>query len=177
MFTRSTAVTAAVAAAVGLATTGITYASAASESIQPDPATYQQVPATYQSDPATYQQVPASSPVQAPFGGDSGRGGEGREFHEGGRIQINERTYSAYPGGCITVISGLGATTFNIRNDTRKTVEFFSGAVCDNGAPVALVGPHSQSSGINVPPTEGIYIEDGVVGSFRVIEQHHGDWF
>ncbi|MCX5356788.1 hypothetical protein [Streptomyces mirabilis] len=173
MMTRSHAVTAAVAVAAALAATGITYASAASQ--------------------------PAQA-VHAPFGGSSsgneskgnegrnnegrnnegrneGRGNEGREFHEEGRIQINERSYSARPGDCITVVSGLGAKTLNIRNDSRKTVEVFRGAVCDNGAPVATVGPHSQSDGVHVDCVDGIHVDDGVVGSFRVIRDRddHGD--
>ncbi|MER5699890.1 hypothetical protein ACFY1B_49470 [Streptomyces mirabilis] len=173
MMTRSHAVTAAVAAVAALAATGITYASAASQ--------------------------PAQA-VHAPFGGSSsgneskgnegrgnegrgnegrneGRGNEGREFHEEGRIQINERSYSARPGDCITVVSGLGAKTLNIRNDSRKTVEVFRGAVCDNGAPVATVGPHSQSDGVHVGCVDGIHVDDGVVGSFRVIRDRddHGD--
>ncbi|MET8564063.1 hypothetical protein ABZV75_27135 [Streptomyces flaveolus] len=172
---RSTLVTAAVAAAAALAATGITYASAA-----PAPAAAQIAPATV---------------AAAPFGGsgkgnegkgNEGRGNEGRDnegrdnedhdFDEG-RIHINERSYSTRPGDCITVVSGLGAKTLNIRNDSRKTVEVFRGAVCDNGAPVATVGPHSQSDGVHVDCVDGIHVEDGVVGSFRVIKRHdeHGD--
>ncbi|WP_405883743.1 hypothetical protein OG762_37450 [Streptomyces sp. NBC_01136] len=191
MMTRSTAVTAAVAAAAALAATGITYASAASEPLQAAPAVRQAAPAVGQEAPA-----------QAPFGGsDTGRGNqskgneskgnEGREGNEGneenegnegnerkgheGRIHINERSYSSRPGDCITVVSGLGAKSLNIHNDTRKTVEVFRGAVCDNGAPIALVGPHSSSDGVRPEHTEGIHVEDGVVGSFRVIDRHEGD--
>ncbi|MFE7995035.1 hypothetical protein, partial [Streptomyces shenzhenensis] len=141
LMTRSTAVTAGIAAAAALTATGITYASASS------------VPA--QAAPAALQAAPA--PAQAPFGGNVGKGnkeeneekgekgeneenegreGKGKRFEEG-RIHINERTYSSHPDGCITVVSGLGAKTLNIRNDSRKTVEVFRGAVCDNGAPIA----------------------------------------
>ncbi|RZB16472.1 hypothetical protein StrepF001_27775 [Streptomyces sp. F001] len=161
--TRSTAVTAAAVAAAALAATGITYASA--------------------SEPAL-QQV---APVQAPLGGDSGKDdkddkdddkddkdhGRGDKNYDKGEIQINERSYNAHEGDCITVVSGLGAKTLNIRNDTRKRIEVFSGAVCDNGAPVAVVGPHSQSDGVDPRRTEGIHVKDGVVGSFRVIDDHH----
>ncbi|MEV0415456.1 hypothetical protein AB0I68_32940 [Streptomyces sp. NPDC050448] len=165
MITRSTAVTASIAAAAALAAMGITYASAAS---QPE-----------HSAPVVQQAAAA----QAPFGGDSGKGNgnkgdEGRERHEG-RIKINERSFSSHPGDCITVISGLGAKTLNVRNDTRSTVEVFAGAVCDNGSPIATVGPHSQSDGVNPGHHEkdGIEVENGVVGSFRVIERHEGkDW-
>ncbi|WP_189820554.1 hypothetical protein, partial [Streptomyces olivaceoviridis] len=113
--------------------------------------------------------------------GNEGRGYEGRDNegrdnedhdNEEGRIHINERSYSTRPGDCITVVSGLGAKTLNIRNDSRKTVEVFRGAVCDNGAPVATVGPHSQSDGVHVDCVDGIHVEDGVVGSFRVIKRH-----
>ncbi|MGJ5748917.1 hypothetical protein FB563_6484 [Streptomyces puniciscabiei] len=160
---RSTVVTAGLAAAAALAATGITYASAA-----PAP--------TLQSAPAAV--------AAAPLGGDSGqgKGNEGREGREGregdwGRILINERSYSAHPGDCITVVSGLGAKSFNIRNETRKTVEVFRGAVCDNGAPIATVGPHSSSEGVRPCPTDGIHVKHGVVASFRVVRHHGGgDW-
>ncbi|MET9888188.1 hypothetical protein ABZZ20_34760 [Streptomyces sp. NPDC006430] len=165
--TRSTAVTASIAAAAALAATGITYASAAS----------------YPEQPARVVQQAAVA--QAPFGGDSGKGNaskgddgwdryDGRDRHEG-RIQINERSFSAHPGDCITVISGLGAKSLNVRNDTRNTVEVFSGAVCDNGSPIATVGPHSQSDGVHPRHhvKDGIDVEKGVLGSFRVIKHHH----
>ncbi|MFE7976115.1 hypothetical protein [Streptomyces shenzhenensis] len=171
LLTRSTAVTAGIAAASALAATGITYASATSTSAQ-----------------AALQ----AAPVQAPFGGNTEKGkeeneekgekgekeGRGKGFERGfekrfeeGRIHINERTYSSHPGGCITVVSGLGAKTLNIRNDSRKTVEVFRGVVCDNGAPIATVGPHSSSNGVKPGEVEGIEVEDGVVGSFRVIKE------
>ncbi|WBO66700.1 hypothetical protein [Streptomyces camelliae] len=160
---RSTMVTAAVGAAAALAATGITYASAASAPVP--------------------QAAPAAAFV-APQGGDSGKGnenwGKGNEGrgeenrgrrHEG-RIEINERSYSPHPGDCITVISGLGAKTLNIRNDSHKTVEVFRGAVCDNGAPIATVGPHSSSFGVHACPPEGVKVEDGVLASFRVVKGH-----
>ncbi|MGW5499017.1 hypothetical protein, partial [Streptomyces olivaceoviridis] len=114
--------------------------------------------------------------------GDKGRGNNDRdEDNEGrgedeGRIQINERSYSTRPGDCITVVSGLGAKTLNVRNESRKAVEVFRGAVCDNGAPIATVGPHSSSYGVEPGCTEGIDIEDGVVASFRVIKRHHDEY-
>ncbi|MEU6608374.1 hypothetical protein ABZ922_25490 [Streptomyces shenzhenensis] len=170
LLTRSTAVTAGIAAAAALAATGITYASATSTSAQADPVALQ------------------AAPVQAPFGGNVGKGkeeneekeGRGKGFERGfekgfeeGRIHINERTYSSHPDGCITVVSGLGAKTLNIRNESRRTVEVFRGVVCDNGAPIATVGPHSSSNGVKPGETEGIKVEDGVVGSFRVIKERH----
>ncbi|OIJ85358.1 hypothetical protein [Streptomyces monashensis] len=112
--------------------------------------------------------------------GDGGRGGEGRGrghghgHREGGRILINERSYSAHSGECITVVSGLGARTINVRNDSRSRVEVFRGAVCDNGAPIASVGAHSDSYGVNPGHTRGIHVKDGVVASFRV-NCDHGD--
>ncbi|MFG3202944.1 hypothetical protein [Streptomyces sp. NPDC048192] len=176
---RSTAVTAAAAAAAALAATGVTYAAAASAP----------------------EAAPAAAPAavaSAPLGGGTsnnnsgnnnntkGNEGKGNEGHEGGRehrggfegrIEINERSYSAHPGDCITVVSGLGARTLNIRNDSHKTVEVFRGAVCDNGAPVAVVGPHSQSDGVGVRRTGDVKVKDGVIGSFRVVCDHGwGGW-
>ncbi|MFB7915687.1 hypothetical protein [Streptomyces sp. NPDC056061] len=184
MVTRSTVVTAAVAGAAALAATGITYASAATT--EPP----------VQAAPIV-QQAPA--PTTALTGGDAGkgnegkgnegrgnegRGNEGREYGKGrdrgrehyeGRIHINERTYSDERGGCITVVSGLGSKSLNIRNESRRTIEVFRGATCDNGAPIATVGPHSSSDGVFPGHVKGgVHVHDGVVGSFRVIG-HHGD--
>ncbi|WP_327371281.1 hypothetical protein [Streptomyces sp. NBC_01217] len=178
MVTRSTVVTAALAAAAALAATGITYASAAST----EPA---------QAAPVVQQ---AAAPVSALNGGESGgdqgkgnegKGNEGRGGGGGkgggghyykGRIHINERTYSADDeGGCVTVVSGLGSKSLNIRNDSHRTVELFKGATCDNGAPLATVGPWSSSDGVYPGRVRGgVKVWNGVVGSFRVIERHHG---
>ncbi|MGW2086201.1 hypothetical protein [Streptomyces sp. NPDC001880] len=175
MITRSTVVTAAVAAAAALAATGITYASAAT------------------SEPAQASQaVQQTVPVSALGGGDVGKGNEGnnnnnegrghdegrdhdkgRGYHHKGRIHINERTYSDDLGGCVTVVSGLGSKTLNIRNDSRRTVEVFRGATCDNGAPIATVGPWSSSDGVRPRHVKGgVWVDNGVVGSFRVIKHH-----
>ncbi|MFE7329324.1 hypothetical protein ACFU8W_30950 [Streptomyces sp. NPDC057565] len=195
MTTRTVAVTAAVAGAAVLATTGITYASASGSA-----------PAA----PAVQQAAPAV----APLGGDGGTGtgsgngngngngngkgneGKGNEggygggggggygggnerggfrYKEEGRIFINERSYSARgEDGCITVVSGLGARSFNIRNESRRTVEFFRGATCDNGSPVATVGPWSTSNGVFTRQhiRGGVFVKNGVVGSFRVVRDH-----
>ncbi|CAM5725888.1 hypothetical protein SHIRM173S_00702 [Streptomyces hirsutus] len=185
MITRPNVVTAAVAAAAGLAVTGITYASASAY----EPA--QAAPAVQQAAAPAFQQ--AAAPAAAPMGGDSGKGNEGRDNegrgnegrgNEGrdfegrgfeGRIHINERSYSAAPGGCVTVVSGLGSKSFNIRNDSRRSVEVFRGATCDNGAPIATVGPHSSSSGVHPGHVEGgVFVKNGVVGSFRVIDHYFG---
>ncbi|MGW3952678.1 hypothetical protein ACWEKM_17510 [Streptomyces sp. NPDC004752] len=157
LMTRSTAVTAGIAAAAALAATGITYASAAS---------------------APVQVAPAQVPLGAGKGseGNEGNEGRGKGFEEEGLIHINERSYSSHPGGCITVVSGLGAKSLNIRNDTRRTVEVFRGAVCDNGAPIATVGPHSSSDGVNPRSNDGFAVEDAVVGSFRVVKDHDGKY-
>ena len=162
---RSTMVTAGLAAAAALTATGITYASAASAPVP-------------QSAPA----VAAAAPLDGLSGqgmgneGRGGRGGPGGPRGDWGRIEINERSYSAHPGDCITVVSGLGARTLNIRNDTHKTVEVFRGAVCDNGAPIATVGPHSSADGVRPCPTHGVHVRDGVLASFRVVRHYGGDW-
>ncbi|WP_369388823.1 hypothetical protein AB5J72_15440 [Streptomyces sp. CG1] len=159
---RTNMVAAAVGAAAALVATGITYASAAS-----DPA------------PAAAPMAAAAAPQD---GGTQGKGNEGGGWEEGrggreheGRIHINERSYSSHPGDCITVVSGLGARTLNIRNDSDKTVEVFRGAVCDNGAPIATVGRHSDSFGVRACPPEGIEVENGVIASFRVVRHHDHD--
>ncbi|MEV7689014.1 hypothetical protein [Streptomyces bungoensis] len=170
---RSTLVTAAVSVAAALTATGITYASAASA-------------------PAPEQAAATAVPHGGSNGnnnnskGNEGNNSKGNEGHEDnddhgrrgedeGRIQINERSYSTHPGDCITVVSGLGAKSLNVRNDSRKTVEVFRGAVCDNGAPIATVGPHSSSDGVRPGHVEGIDIDKGVVASFRVIKRHHDE--
>ncbi|GHF21628.1 hypothetical protein GCM10014715_89610 [Streptomyces spiralis] len=176
--TRSHAITAGIAAAAALAATGITYATAA-----PAPQAAQAAPA------AAVQQAP----VQAPMGGEGGnnnsKGNEGNNndhedhgerggnrHHDYGWIHINERSYSAHPSGCITVVSGLGSNSLNIRNDSKKTVEVFRGVTCDNGAPIATVGPHSESNGVHPGCVkDGLKVKDGVVASFRVVQRHKGD--
>ncbi|MFF1836447.1 hypothetical protein ACFVXE_19900, partial [Streptomyces sp. NPDC058231] len=108
------------------------------------------------------------------YGGYGGRGGH--DYYEG-RIHFNERSYSARTDGCITVVSGLGSRTFNVRNDSRRTVEVFNGATCDNGSPVATVGPWSSSNGVTPRFVRGgVFVRNGVVGSFRVVENHRFDW-
>lgn len=167
MATRSLAVTAAVAAGAALVAGGITYASAASE-------------------PAA-QAAPVSQAVAAaPEGGNNNNNNENDRnrnrdrdededfnFHRIGRVHINERTFPAVPDGCIVVVSGLGADSFNIRNDSKRTIEFFRGATCDNGAPIATVGPFSTAN--DVVPRHvkgGVKVKHGVVGSFRVVREH-----
>ncbi|MGV9347582.1 hypothetical protein ACWDSD_22730, partial [Streptomyces spiralis] len=151
---RSHAITAGLAAAAALAATGITYASAASA---PEAA------------PAAVQQAP----VQAPMGGEGGnnnnsKGNEGNNNHgnrggnrhheDRGWIHINERSFSSHTRGCAVIVSGLGSTSLNIRNDSRKTVEVFRGVTCDNGAPIATVGPHSTSFGVTPKDVRGVHV-------------------
>ncbi|MGY4906285.1 hypothetical protein ACWD67_30100, partial [Streptomyces sp. 900116325] len=110
-------------------------------------------------------------------GGGGGRGGDDGGYEDGGRIHINERSYSARgEEGCITVVSGLGSRSFNVRNDSRRTVELFRGATCDNGSPVATVGPWSTSNGVFTRQVRGgVWVRNGVVGSFRVVRDHYGN--
>jgi hypothetical protein len=159
--------------------TGITYASAAS------------APASApQAAPAAAAAEPFDGGTQSNGNnngngnegkGNEGKGNEGRgnerrgheERREEGRIFVNERSYSARPGDCITVISGLGAKTLNVRNESHKRVEVFRGAVCDNGAPIATVGPHSSSNGVDdLHVKDGVHVKDGIVASFRVNCDH-----
>jgi hypothetical protein len=111
-------------------------------------------------------------------GGRDGGGGRGRGHWDGGRIFFNERTYSASAEGCITAASGLGASSFSVFNDSHRTIEVFRGFNCDNGAPVAVVGPHGETSGVvtstfheGLFDREGLFNfgDDSVVGSFRVV--------
>jgi hypothetical protein len=178
MSTRTVAVAAAAAGAAVLATTGITYASTAGSA---------------QAAPFVQQAAFAMAPAGGGSGG-RGEGGEGRDrdrdrdrdydydydgygYREEGRIHFNERTYSAHTDGCITVVSGLGSRSFNVRNDSRKTVEVFSGATCDNGSPVATVGPYSTSNGVFTRFVRGgVFVRNGVVGSFRVVDNYRDRW-
>ncbi|MGW1161529.1 hypothetical protein ACWD48_25635 [Streptomyces sp. NPDC002519] len=197
MATRSTVVTAALAAGAALVATGITYANAASE-------------------PAQAAAVAAAAPAAAPAAGapaapaypqgssgnsnnnggngynngnnnnDNSKGNEGREHeeneqhekrhHHEGRIFVNEREYSPHESSCITVVSGLGANSLNVRNESRKTVEVFNGATCDNGAPLATVGPYSSSNGLFPRRIRGgVKVKHGVVASIRIV--HHREGF
>ncbi|MFE5402881.1 hypothetical protein ACFQ9Z_16245 [Streptomyces sp. NPDC056580] len=188
---RSTVVTAAVLAAAALAATGMTYASAASA---PAP---QEAPAAVAAATGggngngnnngnnSNGDNNGNNNSKGNEGGGNDRGednegrgedNEGRGEEEGGRIQINERSYSARAGDCITVVSGLGAKTLNIRNESRRTVEVFRGAVCDNGAPIATVGRHSSAYGVRPGCVEGVDVDKGVLASFRVVKRHHDEY-
>ncbi|WP_221511237.1 hypothetical protein [Streptomyces sp. 3211] len=153
-----------IATSVGVAVaaaTGVPYASAVQEPSAPIPATH-----------------PAKAILAAPPAG----GGSAEETYnygyrrEGdGQIQINERTYSTQPGSCVAVVNVfnpvLGATTFNIRNESKKTIEFFNGITCDSGVPAATVGPRSANNavpGLATGPVAGL--PGIIVGSFRVLD-------
>ncbi|MGW0087225.1 hypothetical protein ACWDUZ_37690, partial [Streptomyces sp. NPDC003393] len=59
---------------------------------------------------------------------------------------------------------------------SKKTIEVFRGVTCDNGAPIATVGPHSESNGVHPDRVRhGLKVKNGVVASFRVVEHHKGD--
>jgi hypothetical protein len=177
MATRSTAVTAAIAAGAALVATGITYASAASEPAR--------------SAPVAQQAYAPASAVEGGTGANNnennnrkGNEGEHREYRHHphlrhiGRIHINERDFPAIPDGCVPIISGLGSKSINIVNDSRHTVEVFRGVTCDNGAPIAIVGPWSQSDGVRPERVHGgVKVKNGVVGSFRVICDRRGRGF
>ncbi len=120
--------------------------------------------------------VPKSAPpvqdAAAPLGGDGQTNYSYRNDNDG-RIHVNERTYSAESGVCTAVISSP-ATSFNVRNDSDRTVEFFSGITCDTGAPIATIGPRNSSSAI--PGTtvfDGAVVPFALVGSFRAVDKRH----
>ncbi|MGW1162535.1 hypothetical protein ACWD48_30910 [Streptomyces sp. NPDC002519] len=172
MATRSIAVTAAVAAGAALVATGITYASAASEPAQ----------AAAIAAPAALQGSSGNNNNNNNNNNDNSKGHEGREHEEHeehhhrrheGRIFVNEREYSPHESSCITVVSGLGANSLNVRNDSWKFVEVFNGATCDNGAPLATVGPHSSSNGLFPRRIRGgVKVKHGVVASIRIVHRY-----
>ncbi|MER5363005.1 hypothetical protein [Streptomyces sp. NPDC002785] len=203
MVPRSTVVTAAIAAVMALTATGSTFTSAATtEPVQADPDVRQAAAPASAPNSGGGARKRNQGRGDESRGSNESRGSEGRGNGEGrgndesrgdgegrgndesggngrgrgygerrgddeGRIHFNERTYSAYPGGCVTAASGLGSTSFNIFNDSRRTVEVFRGATCDNGGPVAIVGPYGA--------TAGVFVNNGVGGSFRVIEYDFED--
>jgi hypothetical protein len=132
--------------------------------------------------------VPNSAPsVQeaaafAPQGGDgqTNQGGDGqmhfnhhRDDHDHGRVHVNERTYSVEHGVCTAVISSP-AISFNVRNESDRTVEFFTGITCDNGPAIATIGPRNSSSAIpGTTVTDGTTVPMALVGSFRASEKRH----
>ncbi|MEU6808006.1 hypothetical protein ABZ920_03115 [Streptomyces sp. NPDC046831] len=187
MPTRTFAVAAAGVGTAVIAATGITYAAAlgepASRSVhQPAaPAHQPAAPAQRAAQPAQrapqseQRAAPAAAPASGEKGEDRDREGGGRDDdrRQGGWIHFNERSYSASTEGCVTAASGLGSNSFNIYNDSWRTVEVYRGFTCDNGAPVATVGPHGATNGVVTRTVEGaLFGDDGVVGSFRVLGDH-----
>ncbi|MFF5358378.1 hypothetical protein ACFY4I_03100 [Streptomyces scabiei] len=175
-----------IAASVGVAVaaaTGVTYASSALESAPKTTSLVQDAaPVAPRGGNGTGTEA-GSNASSDPGGKESwgGKRGEGRGESRGGnwnegRIYINERSYSADPGSCIVVVNVNGlvpptnTTSFNIRNESDRTVEFYNGITCDNGAPVATVGPHSSSNSV---AGQQQLQRVAVVGSFRVINGHH----
>ncbi|WP_328876874.1 hypothetical protein [Streptomyces sp. NBC_00299] len=134
---------------------------------------------------ASVQEAAASS-LQDGMGGDGQTGGNGQTGHDGRsdhrdwrgddgreRVYVNERTYSVKGGECIAVISSP-ATSFNVRNETDKRIEFFTGITCDNGAAIATIGRGDSSSAI--PGTvvfDGSVVPFALVGSFRAVDRKH----
>ncbi|MFG2917297.1 hypothetical protein ACGF0D_30960 [Kitasatospora sp. NPDC048298] len=195
MRTRTLVVAAAGVGAAALATTGITYALTTGSTPASPPVQRVAQPAQ-PAAPAPPAVQPAAEPVEqaAPAAAASGGGSESGEQHEGGdrhdggrghgheeagRIYFNERTYSADAEGCITAASGLGSTSFSIFNDSRKIVEVYRGFSCDNGGPVATVGPYGATNGVVTRTAHGgAYgglFGGGAVGSFRVIGDRY-EW-
>ncbi|WP_369259962.1 hypothetical protein [Streptomyces sp. R35] len=183
---RTFAVAAAGVGAAALAAIGITYASTAG-SAPASPSAHRAASPVQRAAPSAQRAAPPvqrAAPAAAPSGGgsasgkkDEGRdregGGRGYGHREEGRIYFNERTYSAAAEGCITAASGLGSSSFSVFNDSRKTVEIFRGFACDHGGPVATVGPHGATHGVVTRTVHwGVFGDDGVVGSFRVIGDH-----
>lgn len=176
MPTRTLALACAVGAAA-LALTGITYAATAG-STQTEPSARRAVPSVQRAArPVHRAAAPAAAAPSRPSAGEKGVEGRdhegrdhGRERREEGRIHFNDRTFSAATDGCVIVASGLGSDSFSIFNDSEKTVEVFRGFTCDNGAPVATVGPHGATHGVVTRTVhQDLFGDDGVVGSFEVI--------
>jgi hypothetical protein len=183
MPTRSFAVAAAGVGVTVLATTGITHASTASDDTV--------VPSVHRAVASAERAAQPAQPARpaAPGTGkgdshdregggrdDGGRDGGRRDGgrKDEGRIYFNERSYSASTDGCVAAASGLGSSSFNIFNDSWRTVEVFRGFTCDNGSPVATVGPHGGTNGVVTSTVQDslLFGDDGVVGSFRVISDY-----
>ncbi|MFD9116702.1 hypothetical protein ACFU6M_21850 [Streptomyces bottropensis] len=186
-----------IAASVGVAVaaaTGVTYASSALESAPKTTSLVQDAaPVAPRGGNGTGTEAGSNASSdpggkenwggKESWGGKKGEGrgesrGEGRgDNREEGRIYINERSYSADPGSCIAVVNvnslivpPLNSTSFNIRNESDRTVEFYNGVTCDNGAPVATVGPRSSSHSVaGQQQLQNL----AIVGSFRVINNGH----
>ncbi|MET8646323.1 hypothetical protein ACWEQ2_30045 [Streptomyces sp. NPDC004096] len=124
-------------------------------------------------------------------GDRAGGGDRGYRQKRIGRIYFNERSFSAAVDGCVPAASGLGSTSFSVDNDSDKIVEVYRGFNCDNGSPVATVGPYGSTFGVVTGNNDygdggygsrfggglaGLLLDNAVAGSFRVIDRHHYEW-
>ncbi|MEW2396316.1 hypothetical protein [Streptomyces sp. NPDC046862] len=176
---RAVVAIAASAGIVAAVVTGVNYASASSSvprSAPQEAAQYAaQSPARSAGQPAAQSagrfapNVVEDAGSVAPQGGD-GRTNSSAARNNEGRVLVNERTFAAEHGVCVAVVSSQSAS-FNVRNESDETVEFFNGITCDNGAPIATIGPRSSSSAIAGTLVAGTGIT-AIVGSFRVIDNH-----
>ncbi|MGN9763121.1 hypothetical protein [Streptomyces sp. SD31] len=113
--------------------------------------------------------VPQGGDGQTNFGHQRDNHGNHQD-DDHGQIHVNERTFSAEQGVCTAVISSP-ATSFNVRNESDKTVEFFTGITCDNGPAIATIGPRNSSSAIpGTTVADGAVVPMALVGSFRAID-------
>lgn len=147
-----------------IAATSVNYASASSSASKSAPSVQEPLAA-----------VPQGGDGQTDFNYQNDHNG-GRQRDDDGRIYVNERTFSAESGVCTAVISSP-AVTFNVRNESDRTVEFFTGITCDNGAAIATIGPGNSSSAIaGTAVFDGLVVPFALVGSFRAIDKdkrHH----
>ncbi|MCC9707270.1 hypothetical protein E4N62_19505 [Streptomyces sp. MNU76] len=185
-----------IAASVGVAVaaaTGVTYASSALESTPKSASIVQDAaPVAPRGGNGTGTEAgsnAANAPADAGRGdssrpskgheGRGGNGGEGREDFRGenrrnrdddGLILVSDRPYPAEPGFCFTVLKTPQTATFSVRNDSRKTVEFFPTVDC-TGPIVTPVGAHTFNSSIPGTNIGG----NNTAASFRVIDsyEHH----
>lgn len=153
----------AIALSVGvtvLAATGVNYASASSS-------VPKSAPSVQQADASVPQGQGGDGQTSYNYGNDIHRN------DDRGRIHVNERTFAAEPGVCTAVISSP-ATSFNVLNESDRTVEFFTGITCDNGSAIARIGPRNSSSAISgTPVLDGATVPFALVGSFRAIDKRH----
>ncbi len=145
-----------------VAATSVNYASASSSASKSAPSVQDAVAS-----------VPQGGDDQSSYNYQNDQQGDRRRGDDG-RIYVNERTYSAESGVCTAVISSP-AVTFNVRNESDRTVEFFTGITCDNGAAIATIGPGNSSSAISGTPVfDGTVVPFALVGSFRAVDNDKG---
>ncbi|MFC5220440.1 hypothetical protein [Streptomyces coerulescens] len=154
MRTRTVVAIAASVVVTVLAATGVNYAAASSPA------------------PKAAPQVQEEAPAYVPQGGDGQTHYNDRDDRndDRGRVFVNERTFSVEPGVCTAVISSP-ATSFNVLNESDRTIEFFNGITCDNGSAISRIGPGNSNS--SIPGTtvlDGATVPFALVGSFRAID-------